>query len=72
MVSVDSKTPQTPPIAPLYQTICGAIQSDGTLPADFSLPRPKPPEEESSALPTVPLTAFPSITWHPISGISNL
>ena len=45
MVSVDSKTPQTPPIAPLYQTICGAIQSDGTLPADFSLPRPKPPEE---------------------------
>ncbi len=29
-------------LSPLYQTICGAMQSDGTLPPDFSLPRPEP------------------------------
>ena len=34
----------------LYQTICGAIQSDGTLPRDFSLPRPEPEEGEEQKL----------------------
>lgn len=36
------KSNQEPEAAPsLYQAICGAIQSDGTLPRDFSLPRPE-------------------------------
>ena len=31
----------TPEALSLYQCICGAIQGNGTLPRDFSLPRPE-------------------------------
>lgn len=44
---LDFLNPKKDPSAPsLYQAICGAIQSDGTLPRDFCLPRPKNEDAE--------------------------
>ena len=48
---LDLLKPKQEAAAPsLYQTICGAIRSDGTLPRDFSLPRPEPEEGEAQKL----------------------
>ena len=49
----------TPEALSLYQCICGAIQGDGTLPRDFSLPRRNETIRRPSALLTAPTTAFP-------------
>ena len=40
------KPKKDPSAQSLYQAICGAIQSDGTLPRDFSLPRLKSEDAE--------------------------
>ena len=39
--------PEKKTLPPLYPTICGAIRNDGTLPRDFSLPRPAPEDAEN-------------------------
>ena len=42
--------PTATPAPALYQVICGALQEDGTLPADFALPRPNSGAEETQTL----------------------
>ena len=44
------KPKKDPSSQSLYQVICGALQKDGTLPADFSLPRPNSGAEETQTL----------------------